>query len=374
MSFSGFTAGGTNTPALRDDFNRADSTTPGSSWSEPLWSGEGGGEIVSNTMRLNITGGNSGGIYWGSDESSADMAYCATITTFTLDNNGSISIYTRVPSTEIPLDGTGAAEDYYRVAAVKLDAGNDELRCFQVIDGTGTQLTPATGANSIGADWAVGDKFGYTIRENAGATEIVTWRLASGGSWVQVATFSSTTAGRKTTAGRTAVEWYDGGAGTHLVGIDDLRVEDYVVTSSQFLAPSADSVDGNWTDQGGGTSLFAAIDETTASDADYIRSELSPSASACRIKLTAGGDPASSTGHKINWRAGKDTTGGQTIGITVKLYQGGGNSVGGGTLIASFTRSNVDAFTDYVETLSGGQADSITNYGDLYLEFSANAT
>jgi hypothetical protein len=140
------------------------------------------------------------------------------------------------------------------------------------------------------------------------------------------------------------------------------------------LNVSADSADGNWHDNTGGTSLAAAIDETSASDSDYIRSELGPSASACRVKLAAGGDPASSTGHIIHWRAGKDSTGGATIGMTVKLYQGGGNSIGGGTLIASFTRSNVNALTTYDDTLSGGEADSITKYADLYLEFSANQT
>ena len=61
-------------------------------------------------------------------------------------------------------------------------------------------------------------------------------------------------------------------------------------------ADQADSVDGAWTDQSGGSSLFAAIDETSLSDADYIQSELSPSASGCRVKLASGGDPVSSSG------------------------------------------------------------------------------
>jgi len=144
----------------------------------------------------------------------------------------------------------------------------------------------------------------------------------------------------------------------------------------QSLNPSADSVDGTWTNESGNnTNLYASIDEDTASNTDYIRSVLSPSTSGCRVKLETGGDPASSTGHKIKWRVAKDATGGQTIGMTVKLYQGGGNVQGAGTLIASFTRANVsNTFTDFEETLSGGEADSITNYGDLYLEFFANAT
>jgi len=143
------------------------------------------------------------------------------------------------------------------------------------------------------------------------------------------------------------------------------------VEPSQRLAPSADSADGSWTDQAGGTSLAAAIDESTASDTDYIRSNVAPSTSSCRVKLASGGDPASSSGHKINWRTGKQGT--RTLNMTVKLYQGGGNSLGAGTLIATFNRNGVGALTTYTETLSGGEADSITDYTDLYLEFTANA-
>lgn len=146
-------------------------------------------------------------------------------------------------------------------------------------------------------------------------------------------------------------------------------------TPSQTLLASADSVDGAWTDQAGGTSLAAAIDETTADNADYIRSELSPSSSGCRVKLASGGDPASSSDHVIKWRVGKNAAAGQTINMTVKLYQGGGNSQGAGTLIASFNRNGVtDTITEYSETLSGTEADTISDYSDLYLEFFANAT
>ena len=159
------------------------------------------------------------------------------------------------------------------------------------------------------------------------------------------------------------------------MGIDNFEGGDAATAGPQLLLPSADSVDGAWTDQAGGTSLAAAIDEATASDTDYIRSELGPANSACRVKLASGGDPQSSSGHILHWRVGKDTTGGASIAVTCKLYQGGGNSIGGGTLIKSWTRSNVDAFTTYDETaLTSGEADSITNYGDLYLEFSANQT
>jgi hypothetical protein len=161
------------------------------------------------------------------------------------------------------------------------------------------------------------------------------------------------------------------GRGYAFVGIFET---DAAGSGAVELAPTADSVDGTWTDQAAGTALAAAIDETTPSDTDYIQSVSEPQDAGCRVKLASGTDPASSSGHIVRWRIRKDAPGGSTVGMTVKLYQGGGNSIGAGTLIASFTRADVDgsAWTTYDETLSGAEADAITNYADLYLEFFAD--
>lgn len=143
--------------------------------------------------------------------------------------------------------------------------------------------------------------------------------------------------------------------------------------AAQKVQPTADSVDGNWLNESGSNvNLYASIDEATAVDTDYITSESAPANSAVRLKVGKLFDPLSSTGHIIHWRPGKDSTGGHQIDMKVTLYQGGGNVLGAGTQIAQFTRTNVDALTTYDETLSAAQADAITNYGDLYLEFSAN--
>ena len=140
----------------------------------------------------------------------------------------------------------------------------------------------------------------------------------------------------------------------------------------QYGFPSADSVDGAWTTHAGGTDLAVQIDELlTPNDADYIRSEISPASSGCRVKLTTLADPSSSIQHEIHWRIGKDFSGGPQVNMSVALRQGGGDTLGGGTEIATFSRNNVDALTTYVEQLNGTQADSITNYADLYLEFYA---
>lgn len=139
--------------------------------------------------------------------------------------------------------------------------------------------------------------------------------------------------------------------------------------TTQKTYASADSADGAWTDQAGGTSLFAAIDETSPSDSDYIRSELTPVNSGCRVKLGALSTPQSGT-RTLSWRIGKDATGGGTIDMKMQLRQGGGNTLGGGTLVQEFTRNGVDAATQYDETLTG----TVTDYADLYLEFYANQT
>lgn len=141
-----------------------------------------------------------------------------------------------------------------------------------------------------------------------------------------------------------------------------------VAVQNQELLPSVDSVDGSWTTDSGGTALAAALD---ASSTSYIQSNTTPSNSGCRVKLQSGADPGVNTGHVIHWAVAK--TGTETINMTVKLYQGGGDSLGAGTLIASFTRNGVtSSFTTYDENLSEAQAGNITNYADLYLEFYAN--
>lgn len=147
----------------------------------------------------------------------------------------------------------------------------------------------------------------------------------------------------------------------------DVLIYDTATLVIQILRPSTDSVDGNWTSDSGGTALAAAIDETSPSDADYIRSELVPSNSGCRIKLGTASTPQSGA-RTISWRIGKDTTGGDTINMKIQLRQGGGNTLGAGTLVDEFTRNAVDAATTYDETVTG----TITDYADLYVEFYAN--
>lgn len=231
--------------------------------------------------------------------------------------------------------------------------------------GTTTTLTPQSG---------------YTEFMNSGTSGGVTAENQSLLASYRIATLTTDTSDPAIGTGVQHVHmlfalYETGGGGTNLSPAGQTRTRAIGTASlvpEQLLRPVSDSVDGSWTDQSSGTVLYAAIDDDPLSDTDYIRSELTPSNSGCRVKIASGSDPALSTGHKIVWRVAKSANDG-TINMTVTLRQGGGNSLGGGTQIASFTRNNVSTtLTTYEETLSGVQADSITDYTDLYLEFYAN--
>lgn len=143
---------------------------------------------------------------------------------------------------------------------------------------------------------------------------------------------------------------------------------------AQFARPSADASVGNWLDDGGGsTSLFAAIDEASPSDVDYIESESAPASSPYACDLGTIEDPQSSSGHIVRYRYQKDASGGAQIDLTVELRQGYVSEGTQGTLIASNSHTNIgNGWTDGSFTLSAVEADSITDYSDLQLRFVAD--
>ena len=143
----------------------------------------------------------------------------------------------------------------------------------------------------------------------------------------------------------------------------------------QFARPNADTTLGNFTDQGGGTvNIYQAIDEAAASDADYIRSPAAPVNEVYVAALSGVVDPVSSTGHIIRMRTAADLASQQAIDFTQQLRQGYVNETSQGTLIASQSRTGVTSttFTDSVYTLSGAEADAITNYASLFFRFIVN--
>ena len=130
------------------------------------------------------------------------------------------------------------------------------------------------------------------------------------------------------------------------------------LSQPQLLVPISDVSAGAWTPSAG-SDLYAMRDEGTYSDADYI---VSTTSSTCEMRVTVGTDPVSSTGHILRYRllAGTGT-------ISASLKQGS-------TTIASYgPHMLTGAAQDFAQTLSGGEADSITDYSDLRVVFVSNA-
>lgn len=131
-----------------------------------------------------------------------------------------------------------------------------------------------------------------------------------------------------------------------------------LAATGQVLAPVADVSDGAWTPSTG-TDLYACVDETSYSDTDYIQAT---TATTCELDLANGSDPASSVDHKIDYRllAGTGT-------VAVALKQGG-------TTIASFSADTLTGAAQTLQkTLSGAQADSITDYAGLSVTLTSAA-
>lgn len=153
------------------------------------------------------------------------------------------------------------------------------------------------------------------------------------------------------------------------------QVDEVILSSTGFinLYPSFDVVDGNWTNQdGNNTNLYDSLNEESVSDADYIWSEYSPSGSFVVLKLNSAVDPNSSSNHVLSYRYSKFPSGGQAVNLTVQLRQGYVDEGNQGTLIAEWTHTNIsDTLATVDQTLTGLQADSITDYSSLYIRIVA---
>jgi hypothetical protein len=145
----------------------------------------------------------------------------------------------------------------------------------------------------------------------------------------------------------------------------------------QFGRPSADTNNpGAYTDQGGGGSnIYLTIDETSPSDADYVRSPLNPQGAVYVTKLSNLEDPQSSSGHTLRTRYAKDAAGGGVIGLVVELRQGYVSEGEQGLLIATRSFPDItEAFTTTESVLTGTEADLITDYTSLYVRYVATQT
>lgn len=141
---------------------------------------------------------------------------------------------------------------------------------------------------------------------------------------------------------------------------------------AQLARPSSDVAKngGTWVDQAGATldpstnPAWPLLDEATPDDdTTYAQANSSGANNWYEVKLASLTDPSSSSGHILRVRARKSLASGQATGATFWLYQST-------TLIATLDITPGDAdftagWTTKTLTLSGAEADSITDYSDL---------
>ena len=143
----------------------------------------------------------------------------------------------------------------------------------------------------------------------------------------------------------------------------------------QYARPDLDTLIGNYSDQGGGvTNIYQTIDEASPSDADYIRSPVSPVNEVYVCRLSDVVDPVSSSSHTIRMRTSTDLDAQEVLDFLQELRMTYVNEGAQGTLIASQSRNSVSSttWTDSAYNLSGAEADAITDYTALFLRFRIN--
>ena len=127
---------------------------------------------------------------------------------------------------------------------------------------------------------------------------------------------------------------------------------------TQYGRPESDVSTGGWAT----APLYAKIDEETANDADEISAETRFSNQTFEVGLAAVDDPGASGDHVVRVRGKFWTSGSRTATLDVVLRQGS-------TTIGSWNTGNLGTgYATYAFTLSGSEADAITDYGALALQ------
>jgi hypothetical protein len=217
--------------------------------------------------------------------------------------------------------------------------------------GTRTDIaTSSYAANS-------GDSIHLNVRCDGTSVEFRIWKNAESKPGTATHSFTDSTHNTRTGHGLAT----NGGAGT----LDEDRWDNLAIdpiAGDLTLNPASDITTTGWATQTGATTnLYQVIDEDSASDTDYVASEPA-STSALEVGLQSGTDPASSSGHVVHYRYRKQGT--PAADLTVSLREGAS------TEIASWAHTGIStSWTQADQTLTGTQADSITDYTALRLRF-----
>ena len=132
---------------------------------------------------------------------------------------------------------------------------------------------------------------------------------------------------------------------------------------AQFARPDADTSVGNWT-ASSGSDRYAMIDESSASDSDYITvTDSSGSAEAITLSLSSVTDPADHTSTSVVVRSYTDSFS-ESVTLNVHLKDGS-------TSIKSENFSPTTSYSNHTMSLSTSQAASISSYANLTLILTA---
>lgn len=124
--------------------------------------------------------------------------------------------------------------------------------------------------------------------------------------------------------------------------------------AARFARPIRDISRGNW-QPSSGSDLWAMVDDPGNSDGDFISTS---GAAPCELLLGPVRDPNTSENQVIRYEAYSPSGG----PMTVELRQGA-------LLIASWTHASLPTtMTQFAQTLTGAQCDSITDYTDLRIK------
>lgn len=140
---------------------------------------------------------------------------------------------------------------------------------------------------------------------------------------------------------------------------DSNRVSSAEFTTYQRSAPTSDIAAGSWLPSSG-ADLHAMLSESTPDDANYVYIAGAPDpGNYFEVALSVLVDPATGANHLPAYRVMGDGVSG--IEVTVRQ---------GSTVIATYTHDPAPTgWTTYNQTLSGTEADSITDYTALRLRF-----
>lgn len=135
---------------------------------------------------------------------------------------------------------------------------------------------------------------------------------------------------------------------------------------AQYAVPDGDITTSVWTT----TPLWSKVEEGAPGDDTRVVSDANPSVTeAFVVSLSSVTDPSSSSGHVIRAKWRNELTGVSDIEFWCELRQGYTDEISQGTLIGTLNVVVTTEQTDQTDTytLTSGEADSITDYTDLFL-------